>query len=99
MQNKSLSPLLPTLSSLQYRLPALVLILLLGTLLRTWQLGQIPPGLNFDEAKYGTDALSIISGQGFPGFPANFGREPLFSFAAAGAFQLFGISAWALRFV
>jgi 4-amino-4-deoxy-L-arabinose transferase-like glycosyltransferase len=82
-----------------YTFVALIAIIWLGTLVRVWQLGQIPPGLNFDEAKYGTDAISIVEGQGFPGFPANFGREPLFSYAVAGAFLMFGISPWAVRIV
>ncbi len=82
-----------------YRFATLIAIIWLGVLLRLWQLGQIPPGLNFDEAKYGTDAISIVEGQGFPGFPANFGREPLFSYAVAGAFLLLGVSPWAVRFV
>ncbi len=82
-----------------YTLATLIAIIWLGTFLRVWQLGQIPPGLNFDEAEYGTDALSIMAGQGFPGFPANFGREPLFSFVTAGSFLLFGVSPWAVRLV
>ncbi|MBI5564418.1 MAG: glycosyltransferase family 39 protein [Chloroflexi bacterium] len=82
-----------------YGLTTLLAIIWLGTWLRVWQLGQIPPGLNYDEAKYGTDAISIMQGQGFPGFPANFGREPLFSYVTAGAFMLFGVSPWAVRLV
>ncbi|CAG0930487.1 hypothetical protein TFLX_01779 [Thermoflexales bacterium] len=82
-----------------YTLATLIVLIWLGTLLRVWQLGLIPPGLNFDEAKYGTDALSILAGQGFPGFPANFGREPLFSFVTAGFFMAFGVSPWAVRLV
>lgn len=46
----------------------LAAILLLATLLRFWQLGDLPPGLYHDEAYNGLDALALTQGQTFPNF-------------------------------
>ena len=47
---------------------ALLMILLLATGLRFWQLGELPPGLYHDEAYNGLDALSLLQGKTFPQF-------------------------------
>ena len=61
-----------------------------GAYLRFRNLGQIPPGLHFDEAANGMDGLNVWKGQLHIFFPANNGREPLFLYLVAGAVRLFG---------
>jgi 4-amino-4-deoxy-L-arabinose transferase-like glycosyltransferase len=47
---------------------ALLLVLLLATFLRFWQLDALPPGLYHDEAYNGLDALMLLEGATFPQF-------------------------------
>lgn len=47
---------------------ALLLVLLLATFLRFWQLDTLPPGLYHDEAYNGLDALMLLDGATFPQF-------------------------------
>ena len=68
-----------------------------GAYLRFRNLGQIPPGLHFDEAANGMDGLNVWKGQLHIFFPANNGREPLFLYLVAGAVRLFGNTALAVR--
>ncbi len=46
----------------------LVGILLLAVFVRFWRLGDLPPGLQHDEAYNGLDALALLDGQTFPIF-------------------------------
>ena len=74
-------------------------ILALGAGFRLWALGDLTPGVWYDEAVNAIDARLIIH-DGFPVFfVGNNGREPLFIYALAASFKLFGHNTLALRFV
>ncbi len=77
----------------------LLLILLIGLLLRTWQLTTIPPGLTHDEANHGREAIEILDGVLRYYFPLNYGSEPIYSYTVAGAMALLGETLFALRLV
>jgi len=84
-----------------WSLPAwavLLAILVLGGLLRFYQVGAIPPGLYQDEAYNGLDALDILAGSHPIYFPANNGREPFYMYLAAAGVAAFGRTPLALRF-
>ena len=76
---------------------AILVIIAIGAYLRFRNLGQIPPGLHFDEAANGMDGLNVWKGQLHIFFPANNGREPLFLYLVAGAVRFFGNTALAVR--
>jgi len=46
----------------------LVGILLLAVFVRLWRLGELPPGLQHDEAYNGLDAIALLDGKTFPIF-------------------------------
>ena len=74
-------------------------ILALGAGIRLWALGDLTPGVWYDEAVNAIDARLIIQ-DGFPMFfVGNNGREPLFIYSVAASFKLFGHNTLALRFV
>ena len=74
-------------------------ILALGAGFRLWALGDLTPGVWYDEAVNAIDARLIIH-DGFPiVFVGNNGREPLFIYLLAASFKLFGHNTLALRFV
>lgn len=50
------------------RVAVLFVVLIVATVLRTWRLEQLPPGLYHDEAYNGLDALSLTQGRIFPQF-------------------------------
>ncbi|MCS6803044.1 MAG: glycosyltransferase family 39 protein [Chloroflexota bacterium] len=97
----SLLSALPT--SVRCRLPALeaaAVLLLTGLALiaRLIWLDEIPPGLFYDEAYKGLDALAMLRDRTLPVFfPGNFGREPLFIWIEAGTQALFGAEPIVLR--
>ena len=68
---------------------------------RFYRLGDLPPGLHYDEAFNGQDALQLVS---LPlsrwplFFTGNFGREPLLNYLLALAQAVAGPSALTLRF-
>jgi len=75
----------------------LVALLFLGGALRFYQLGNVPPGFQFDEAFNALDAEQVLEGN-FPLFlPANGGREVLYTYFQAGLISLLGASAWSFR--
>ena len=74
----------------------LLVILVIATFFRLWQLESIPPGLYPDEAINANDALSN-PWKVF--YPDNNGREGLFMNLLLLSFSVFGISIWALKFV
>ncbi|MGL4650091.1 MAG: hypothetical protein ACRC1H_11825 [Caldilineaceae bacterium] len=77
---------------------ALVLLLLcLALAVRFYQLESIPSGLYNDEAAYANDALNVQAGQHAIFFPRNYGREPLFIYLLALAFDLFGSTPYVIR--
>ncbi len=53
---------------IRYQRLGLLLILLLATILRFWNLNNLPPGLYHDEAYNGLDALSLLNEETFPRF-------------------------------
>ncbi len=88
---------LPRFSQRQQDILALLLILLLASLFRFWQLDRIPPGLFGDEAVNGLDALDALAGRARVFYPANFGREGLHMLLLAQAIHWIGPTALALR--
>lgn len=82
----------------------LVIIMLIGTFLRLWQLNSTPPGLYHDEAMNGNDALQALEtvppAGGFKQFyPENNGREGLYINIVALSLKAFGNKSWAIRLV
>lgn len=75
---------------------ALLIILLLATFFRVWQLNSIPPGLFGDEALNANQALNE-PGKLF--YPENNGREGLFINLIAISFSLFGPAMWSFKLV
>ena len=76
----------------------LLVILVLGGLLRFYQVGATPPGLYQDEAYNGLDALNILAGSHPIYFPANNGREPFYMYLTAASVAAFGRTPLAIRF-
>lgn len=79
----------------------LLLILIIATVLRTYQLDRFPPGLYPDEAINGNDAVSAMrTGDYKVYYPENNGREGLFINIEALSLRLFGgvHEPWVLRF-
>ena len=65
--------------------------------LRFHRLNEIPPGLNFDEAAHGVDALRVLQGRHAAFFPGNYGREGLIVYAITLTTSLLGRSVLAVR--
>jgi 4-amino-4-deoxy-L-arabinose transferase-like glycosyltransferase len=78
---------------------ALLLVILLVTLfLRVYELGDIPPGLHYDEAATAILASEIAEGKSHPIFiEAYTGEEALFFYLAGASMRLLGASAFSLR--
>jgi 4-amino-4-deoxy-L-arabinose transferase-like glycosyltransferase len=71
-------------------------------LFRFYRLGDLPPGLHYDETFDGLDAFGLLSTplRRWPlFFTGNFGREPLFMVLLAASQALFGPTALSLRLV
>lgn len=89
------------------KLILIFLVLLLGLFLRFYQLGSIPNGIDIDEASIGYDAYSLSVtgkdryGEVLPIFMRSFGnyQSPLYTYLTAAPIYLFGLSAFATRFV
>ncbi len=65
--------------------------------IRTYQLQSYPPGLYNDEAAYGMDGLAVLRGDVRVFYERNNGREPLFIYLLALAFQMLGPTSYAIR--
>lgn len=78
---------------------ALGAILALGIFLRLYRLDSLPPGLYWDEAFNGLDALRVLGGYFTPFFESNYGREPLFIYLVAVSVAFFGRTALAIHIV
>lgn len=76
---------------------AVLLILAVAALFRTWQIDRFPPGLFGDEAVNGLDALDALAGRPQVFFPANFGREGLHILIQAQFIRWLGATPLALR--
>jgi 4-amino-4-deoxy-L-arabinose transferase-like glycosyltransferase len=72
-------------------------LLLLGAALRLGAMGQVPPGLYYDEAQNGLDALRVLQGEWPLYFAANNGREPGFIYLIAAAVGILGRTPLAVR--
>jgi len=70
---------------------------ILALVVRLYQLAELPPGLHYDEAANGVDALDILSGRFSIFFERNNGREPLFIYLQAISIALLGATPFALR--
>lgn len=81
----------------QWWLWPLLLILLLGAGLRLYELDAVPPGFQFDEAYNAIDATRVQDGDWALFFPANGGREPLYTYWQALLFAVWGQNLFALR--
>ncbi|HUX88671.1 MAG TPA: glycosyltransferase family 39 protein [Chloroflexota bacterium] len=91
---KSSAPDLPT----PLFLGLTVVIGVLALLVRTIDLGSIPPGLHFDQAANGLLGLEILSGQAHPVFFSSYtGREALFFYLIAALEAVLGPSVVAIR--
>lgn len=78
----------------------LIIVLVVASFFRLWQLDLIPPGLYPDVAINGNDALETLkSGQFKVFYPENNGREGLFIWLTALSFSVFGVSAWSIKIV
>ena len=79
-------------------------IALLGLFLAAWgillyRLNDVPPGFQHDQTFNTMDAIDVLSGRHTIYFPANFGREPIGIYSAAGVFMITGGHyVWGLRF-
>ncbi len=89
-----------TMSSLSRKsiLFLMTLVLLIAAVLRLAQIGQLPPGLHYDEAADTIIAREIADGRGAPIFvEAYTGKEVLFFYWAAAWMKLIGPTPFAMR--
>ena len=77
--------------------PVLLVILLIATFLRLFQLPTLPPGLNFDEAGNGVAALDILNGAPKLWWQIGGGKEPLWPYVTAASTIIVGNVPLALR--
>lgn len=76
----------------------LIIILIIASFLRLYNLTELPPGLYPDEAMNGNNAQEALDTGNFKVFyPENFGREGLFINIQALFINKFGHQPWALR--
>jgi 4-amino-4-deoxy-L-arabinose transferase-like glycosyltransferase len=80
-------------------------IIFLASLLRFWQLGQVPLGFHHDEAAYGYNTYSILAtgkdeyGENFPLLLKSFGeyKPALYSYLSAPWVAIFDLNAFSVR--
>lgn len=81
---------------------ALGVLTLFALVMRFWRLGDVPPGLFYDEAFNGLDAYGLVSTPLWDWplfFTGNHGREPLYLWLMAIAHAFFGPSTWTIRLI
>lgn len=84
----------------------LITVILLGTVLRFYKLGDIPNVLNWDEVSWGYNAYSILEtgkdehGESFPLSFKAFGdyKQPVYVYSQVLPIKVFGLNAFAVRF-
>lgn len=76
---------------------AVLCVFLVGLGLRLYRLPEFPPGLTFDEAANGLDALDVLGGARSIFFLRHDGREPLFIYLQAASIAMLGATPFALR--
>ncbi len=89
----------PALPKSKVRNFTVVLIVLAAFFLRLYRIGEMPPGLYYDEACNALDALSLSSAGYPPFFEACNGRGPLLIYSLVPSLELLGKEPLALRFV
>ncbi|MHA6485399.1 glycosyltransferase family 39 protein [Paenibacillus sp. strain BS8-2] len=83
----------------------LILLLMVGTVVRIWHGGLIPPGLNQDEASVGYDAYAILhygmdrNGVSLPVHLIAWGsgQNALYAYLSMPFISLFGLHVWTIR--
>ena len=80
------------------QLAFVVIILLLATLLRSYRLADLPPGVEHDEVAEWQIARGILSGQHAIFFRQAYGQEPAYLYLQAVSVALLGDNVFALRF-
>lgn len=83
----------------------LIFIILVASFFRFWQLGQVPPSPDWDEAALGYNAYSILKtgrdeyGTWFPRSLRSFDdyKPPLYMYLAVPSVAAFGLSTWSVR--
>lgn len=82
------------------RRAALIALILLAAWLRLWRLALVPPGLWFDEALNGMEALWMVESGQWPIFVlVGQGREVLFHYLLALASILWGAKVYTIRLI
>ncbi len=77
-----------------------LIIVVVASVFRLWQLDTIPPGLYPDEAMNGNNAIQTLeTGEYKVFYPENNGREGLFVWLQAASLKAFGYNVWSLRVV
>ena len=79
----------------------LFLVLAVAVFFRLWQQGQVPPGMNFDEAFESLEARRLLTDPGYRPiyFTGNWGIPPLEIYLTALAFLIAGEQMLAIRYV
>ena len=79
----------------------LFLVLAVAVFFRLWQQGQVPPGMNFDEAFESLEARRLLAEPGYRPvyFTGNWGIPPLEIYLTALAFLIAGEHMHAIRYV
>ena len=79
----------------------LFLVLAVAIFFRLWQQGQVPPGMNFDEAFESLEARRLLAEPGYRPvyFTGNWGIPPLEIYLTALAFLIAGEHMHAIRYV
>src|SRR3954464_14949126 len=72
-------------------------VVLVAAFFRLWQLSATPPGLHYDEAFNGIDAIDIWANGPRIFLDGNTGREPLFNHILALSVAVLGRNSYALR--
>ncbi|MBI3576798.1 hypothetical protein HY086_02030 [Candidatus Gottesmanbacteria bacterium] len=83
----------------------LVFVITIAAVLRLWQLGQVPPSLDWDEAALGYNAYSVLKtgrdeyGTAFPLVLRSYDdyKPPLYMYLTIPSVGLFGLEPWAVR--
>ncbi len=81
----------------QKKLWLLVVVILVGAFFRLYNLAEIPPGLGYDPAYYGVDALKILKGELPIYLTTNFGREVMFSYLVALLYAAVGVGEYGVH--
>lgn len=78
----------------------IILILIIASFFRLWQLNSIPPGVYPDEAINGNNAVDALKTKEYKLFyPENNGREGLYINLIAFSFKIFGVHIWSLKLI